>query len=301
MRTDWFATREVEPGIHLIAEPVHVNSYLVVGQRRAILIDSGLRIANIREVVEALTPLETMVVNTHYHFDHSGGSHLFEKIAIQEAGVASLGSEVPVEVFELYLAYTRDMLEHFEAYRSLDERFFHHLTEEMTPRPLPPDFRPEAWRVVPTVPTQVLAEGDVLDVRGRRLRVLHTPGHTQDCICLLDEDNGVLFGGDTINTGPIYAQLEDSDVKAFALSTRRLAEEVGDVRVVYVPHFTRYAPDATRTGEIAEGFEAVVAGDVTWRPAKDCLGFDVREACFARFSIFVASDEGEPLRLSGAQ
>ncbi len=79
-----------------------------------------------------------------------------------------------------------------------------------------------------------------------------------------------------------------------------VAEEVGDVRAVYVPHFTRYATDATLIGEIAEGFEAVVAGDVTWRPAKDCLGFDVKEACFARFSIFVASDEGEALSLSGA-
>ena len=56
------------------------------------------------------------------------------------------------------------------------------------------------------------------------IRVLHTPGHTQDCICLLDEDNGVLFGGHTINTGPIYAQLEDSDVKAFARFQQGIGE-----------------------------------------------------------------------------
>ena len=51
------------------------------------------------------------------------------------------------------------------------------------------------------------------------VRVLHTPGRSPDSICLLDEKNGLLFGGDTINTGPIYAQLEDSDVAAFARST----------------------------------------------------------------------------------
>ncbi|MCW2901030.1 MAG: Zn-dependent hydrolase, partial [Streptosporangiaceae bacterium] len=48
---------------------------------------------------------------------------------------------------------------------------------------------------------------------------MHTPGHSPDSICLLDDRNGLLSGGDTINTGPIYAQLEDSDVEAFAQST----------------------------------------------------------------------------------
>jgi glyoxylase-like metal-dependent hydrolase (beta-lactamase superfamily II) len=296
----WFATRELNPGVWMIAEPMHVNSFLVTGDRHAVLIDSGMGVANIREVVEALTPLETMVVNTHYHFDHSGGNHLFDRIAIHEAGVVPLGREVPAIVFELYMEHTREMLERLEAYRSLDERYFNQLTVEMTPRSLPAGFDPAAWRTIPTVPTRVLADGDVLDLGGRRLRVLHTPGHTPDCICLLDEQNGLLFGGDTINTGPIYAQLEDSDVGSFATSTRRLAGETGDVRSVYVPHFARYATDAALVGEIADGFEAVVAGDVEWRAVKDCFGSDVREARFDRFSILVAVEGGEGPGLSGS-
>ena len=34
MAADWFATRRLEDGIHLVSEPVHVNSFLVEGERR---------------------------------------------------------------------------------------------------------------------------------------------------------------------------------------------------------------------------------------------------------------------------
>jgi hypothetical protein len=99
------------------------------------------------------------------------------------------------------------------------------------------------------------------------------------------------FGGDTINTGPIYAQLPDSDVRAFAASTKRLAEMSEDVRTMYFCHFCRYSADPGLLNEIADGFAVVAADEVTWRRNRDCIGFPVKEARFARFSIFVADDE----------
>jgi hypothetical protein len=143
MSDPWFAVRELESGVHLIAEPVHVATYVVRGERRAILIDTGLGISNIRKVVEGLTDLEVMVVNTHYHFDHSGGNHHFQRIAIHRGGRDRLAEPVPEEILLRYMTYTRDMLEHFDVYCELDDRFFHFLTEETTPRPLPAGFTPE--------------------------------------------------------------------------------------------------------------------------------------------------------------
>ena len=72
--TGWFATRELERGVWLVAEPVHVNCFLVAGRERAVLIDSGLGIADIRPIVESLTDLDVMVANTHHHWDHVGGT-----------------------------------------------------------------------------------------------------------------------------------------------------------------------------------------------------------------------------------
>jgi glyoxylase-like metal-dependent hydrolase (beta-lactamase superfamily II) len=162
-------------------------------------------------------------------------------------------------------------------------------------RPLPDGFDPADYKIVPTVPTRLLEDGDVLDLGGRKLQVLHTPGHSPDCICLFDEANGLLFGGDTINTGPIYAHLEESDLEKFAGSTARLADMATAYRRVFVCHFLRYDEPAVLVREIAAGFKSLLAGDVFFRDSFDCFNYPVKEACFEHFSIFVPA--GEPARL----
>lgn len=47
-------------------------------------------------------------------------------------------------------------------------------------------------------PDGVLNDGDWLPIPGRRVRVLHTPGHTEGSICLFDEDSRSVFTGDTL-------------------------------------------------------------------------------------------------------
>jgi glyoxylase-like metal-dependent hydrolase (beta-lactamase superfamily II) len=46
-----------------------------------------------------------------------------------------------------------------------------------------------------------LRDGDVLDVGGHELLVLHTPGHTPGGLCLYDAAAGVLFSADTLFKG----------------------------------------------------------------------------------------------------
>jgi len=270
-----------------------VNSFLVEGNEVAALVDTGLGIGNIREEVERLASRDIVAVNTHYHFDHTGGNHWFDKRAIHELGAKSTTGPIEPAHFRRYLLYIRDLLEALPRFEDLDRRFFHLLTEVTTPRPLPEDFHPELWSYQPTAPTQTLREGDRIDLGGRALTVLHTPGHTPDSICLLDEKSGVLFGGDTVNSGPIYAQGSDSDLDAFASSASRLAELAGSIRVVYVAHFQRYAVDSKFLVEMAEGFERLVSGRLELHPAVDYIGSPVQEATFARFSILVAPNAAD--------
>ncbi len=86
MGSDWFATRQLDDDVFLIGEPPHVNSFLVVGDERAALIDSGLGVDRIRPVAESLTDRPIEVVNTHYHWDHSGGNEEFERTRDPRAG-----------------------------------------------------------------------------------------------------------------------------------------------------------------------------------------------------------------------
>jgi glyoxylase-like metal-dependent hydrolase (beta-lactamase superfamily II) len=285
----WFHTREVHPGVWLVAEPSHVNSWLVAGSERAVLLDTGLGIAPIRPVVEALTDLPISVLNTHSHFDHIGGNHEFEEIVIHELGAGPLEADVAGDLLTDYMGYTHRLLAAATEYRRADADLLHLLTADSDPRPLPADFDPAAWRIPATRATGTLADGDRVDLGGRTLEVLHTPGHSVDSICLLDADAGLLFGADTINTGPIYAQLPESDLGDFAASTARLAELASQLRSVLVHHFGRVEVAPSFLAPVAEAFAAVSAGGVPTTPALDCLGRPVREAHFEDFSILIES------------
>jgi glyoxylase-like metal-dependent hydrolase (beta-lactamase superfamily II) len=294
-RTAWFEVAEMEVGVYLVSEPGHVNSWLIEGSKSALLFDTGLGVANIREVAEAITPHKLLVVNSHYHFDHTGGNRFFEEFAIHRLGGPLVSQPSPPELAEGYMAYTKRLLDAWGPYREADDLYFHMLTSERMIRELPDGFDPDRYEVVPTIPTRLLDEGDVLDLGGRRLRVLHTPGHSPDCICLLDDANGLLFGGDTINTGPIYAQMEDSDLEKFRRSVARLGEMADAYRRVFVCHFLRFDEPSALVKEIAAGFDTLLAGEAFIRDNVDCFNQPVKEACFEHFSIFVPA--AEPTRL----
>jgi hydroxyacylglutathione hydrolase len=57
------------------------------------------------------------------------------------------------------------------------------------------------FEIVPSVPAVDLAEGGEITFGEIRLRVLHTPGHTQGSVCLHHEDSGLLLSGDTLFAG----------------------------------------------------------------------------------------------------
>jgi glyoxylase-like metal-dependent hydrolase (beta-lactamase superfamily II) len=287
-RSSWFDVRELERGVHLVSEPYHVNSFLVQGQKSAVLLDTGLGVANIRAIAEELTDKPLLVVNSHYHFDHTGGNPLFDEIAIHREGAPLLERQAPDGLAEGYMAYTKRLLEAWGPFKKADDLFFHLITAERLIRPLPDGFDPTTYRIVPTRATRLLEDGDVLDLGGRKLEVLHTPGHSPDCICLLDRENGLLFGGDTVNTGPVYAHLEESDLQKFAESTARLAQLSDDVRRVFVCHYMRLENEPSLLTEMAEGFQRILAGDVELRENLDCYDLPVKEACFEHFSVFVA-------------
>lgn len=139
------------------------------------------------------------VVNTHYHFDHIGGNHEFEEIAIHEIGAPLIEQPVPRDLLDAYLDYAQRQLDALSAYRELDAEYFWLLSSESEPRPFPEGFDESAWTIQPTRATQTLVADDRIDLGGRVLTVIDGPGHSPDGICLLDERNGLLFGGDTIN------------------------------------------------------------------------------------------------------
>lgn len=292
MTHDWFVTREALPGVWLINEPQHVCTWLVAGRDRAVLIDSGLGVRPIRAVAEALCGVPVDLVNTHYHFDHVGGDHEFDEIAIHEAGTAPLAAGVPDEILRGYAAFAAERDGRFEAYRELDTAYFELLTVDDVLRPYPAGFDPGAWAIPPAEATSMLAEGDQLDLGGRALTVLHTPGHSPDSISLLDEEAGLLFAADQFNVGSVYAHFPDSDVGALARSARRLADLGDAVRLICVHHYPRVIAEPSLLLEFADAAERVAGCGAPLEPTEDIVGNEILAARFDRFSITVPGPNG---------
>lgn len=252
----------------------------------------------IRPVVEAITSAPVEVLNTHYHFDHIGGNHEFDEIAIHEIGAPLIEEDVPRELLEDYVTYATRQLEAADACRDADREFFWLLTEESEPRPFPSGFDPAAWEIRPTKASRTVSDGDQVELERRVLTVLHAPGHSPDGICLLDERNGLLFGADTINRGPIYAHFPDSDIEELARSANRLADVADDIRFVCVHHYGRVIADRSFLREIAAGASAVAAGEALTVRARDVLGGACLEARFDQFSITIPDPEAPPTVLT---
>ncbi|WP_369221587.1 MBL fold metallo-hydrolase [Streptomyces sp. R39] len=283
----WFQVTETGPGAFVIAEPGHVNSYLLLGDRTALLYDTGMGIGDIGEQVRRLTGLPLLVVNSHHHFDHRGGNASLaahaEDIAVHPRGAALHTDPAPHEWLEAYGHIARGLRKRYEEFHALDTGGFFLTDSRVEVRPAPDLAH---WRIEAVRPTRLLREGDILDLGGRRLQVLHTPGHSPDGICLWEPETGLLLAGDTLISGTFFAHVPGADVTAFADSTRRLAEL--PVTTALLGHNLRHRESADFVGRVAEAFAAVRDGRTRPYASTDMFGAPVRRHDFDGFAVLTA-------------
>jgi len=236
-KTGWFDVFESEPGIFIIAEPHHVErvkSALVVGDENAILIDTGMGVANIRDIVESLTTKPVVVVNSHAHWDHVGGNHLFDEIWIH-----------PAEAGELAKGYPNARIRGWFGPESLTG-------------PLPEGVDPDTLAIAPSRATGLLREGQTFGLGNRTLEVLHCPGHSPGGIVLLDRVNGILFSTDVAYAGYLYAYAGDW-LQTYYQSLTRLANLAPDLHVLYPSHNER-SISPSLLPRMADALAGIIAG-----------------------------------------
>ena len=107
------------------------------------------------------------------------------------------------------------------------------------------DYAGVSW--TPVEPDVLLHEGDVLSLAGEQFRVIHTPGHTADSICLYG--GGMLLSGDT---------LFQLSVGRTDFPTGDLKEEIASIKekLMVLPDDTKVYPGhgpATTIGEERRG------------------------------------------------
>ncbi len=178
---DYFTVQEVDGRTFAIGEPRYWQqnySYLIVGSERAVLFDAGPGIRDIRPVVETLTDRPITFIPSHFHYDHVGNTITFDHVAVVD--LPYLRERAPDGMLRLGFEEHLGVAEGIEA----------------------PTLEVDDW----------LAPGSTLELGDRMLRVLYTPGHTEDSISLLDLETGTVFAGDFIYPGPLVAFLPNSSL-----------------------------------------------------------------------------------------
>ncbi len=237
----WFTVYAVNADTFAICEPNHyeeVISYLVLGSERAVLIDTGMGIGNIRAEVEALTELTLIVVNTHSHIDHVGDNYRFD---------------------EVWAYANQDEIAKIE--RGYDQAICARVMPPDSYMNLPDDFDLSEYHIPPSQVTRRLQHLEQLDLGGRILEVHHTPGHSPGSICLLDKRDGLLFTGDTVYPGALIASLKGASFTTYVDSMRYLNTLSSQVSQLCPSHNEAYAPKQLLV-EILAAFEKIAANQV---------------------------------------
>ena len=98
---DWFTVEKIDKDTFAISEYKHweeTHCYLLCGDKQAVLIDTGLGVDNIKNVVDGLTTLPILVLTTHVHWDHIGGHKYFDHIAVFENEKSWLSGHFPISL-----------------------------------------------------------------------------------------------------------------------------------------------------------------------------------------------------------
>ena len=88
----WFTIDKIDSNTHIISEYRHweeTHCYLVEGNNRALLIDTGLGICDISAEVKKLTDKPVTAVATHIHWDHIGGHKYYHDFYAHDAELRS--------------------------------------------------------------------------------------------------------------------------------------------------------------------------------------------------------------------
>jgi glyoxylase-like metal-dependent hydrolase (beta-lactamase superfamily II) len=236
----WFEVYKIRPDVFAIYEPhqlEEVISYLIVGGNRALLFDTGMGISNIQAVVEGLTKLPVSVVNSHTHNDHVGDNWRFS------------------DVYGMDTDFTRSSA------RGSKEDAQAELAPGEICGTLPAGFDAKAYATKPFHITHWLHDGDTIDLGGRTLKVIGTPGHTPDAIALLDEKNGLLFTGDSFYLGPIYLYRPETDLDAYVGSMQKLAALAPHLQLLLPSHNVPVA-DPSYLPKVVAAIQQVRRGEV---------------------------------------
>lgn len=159
------------------------NLYLLEGNKKALLIDTGYGTNTLAAFVKTVTDKPLIVVNTHFHPDHAGGNGEFPSVMMHrnwkaDANAVKPGPNLPFDI---------SMLPHADYEKVL------------------------------------LRDGDVIDLGGRKIEVLELCAHSNSSLAFLDRDHRLLLTGDELEAGQVLLYDLSASGKPYELKQRLIS------------------------------------------------------------------------------
>ncbi len=230
--SDWFTIDTVDENTYIISEYRHweeTHCYLLNGTERSLLIDTGLGICNIYDEVRKLSDRPVTAAATHIHWDHIGGHRYFPDFYAHQDELNWLGGKFPL---------SRETIQDMVADRC----------------DLPEGFDVNAYVMFQGTPTRVLRDHDTIDLGGRVIEVLHTPGHSPGHMCFWEKATGYLFTGDLVYLDTLLAYYPSTDPEAYLASLEKVSA-LPVKRVFPGHHSLHIAPEVI--AEMRDAFAAL--------------------------------------------
>lgn len=182
-----------------------VNAYLLIGKEKALLIDCGVGIGNIKETVEELTKLPIIVAVTHRHCDHDGGRNYFKNYYVHKGDKSLI-----YKILSSKLASQTLLKESYKKNFTLSKGPYHskaiYMDNEM-----------------------------VFHLGDRDISIVNVPGHTKGSVIYLDDKNKLMFTGDDVNPY-LWLQLPGCSTISAWLPGAKKALDLSNTYTPYIGH-----------------------------------------------------------------
>lgn len=193
---DYFTHEQISPRLIRIRDASFTAVYLVLGDSKAALLDTGIGLGSLRKYIERICPRPIdFIILTHGHLDHVNGVGEFK--------------DVPVYLHPL----DKDLM---RRHANVDKRIEYTKQSWQRMGRTPPAFcEADVVPVYDPEKTLPLTNGQRFDLGGISIEAVHTPGHTQGMTMLLLPEERVMLFGDACGVGVLLVEDCCSTVQAY--------------------------------------------------------------------------------------
>lgn len=205
---DWYEVTRVADDSYKLDEADGYGSFLIEGDDRALVVDAGVGVGDLRGLVTDMVEKPLTLVLTHSHWDHIGAAAQFDDILLAD-------EELPADG-----RVAIDSMTHEFDHRPT--QFANRWVEDGNE--LPGGLDPDDHAIDPFHASPVPVD-EGIDLGDRTLDVVPFPGHSPGHLGLLDPATDVLYGGDVIHVDKnLYVMFDDCDLEAYVDSMERLRD-----------------------------------------------------------------------------